>query len=57
MKKLSSSKKSKASSVVLGRSAATGKLVLNPASKAGAVTMQAANTAVKVVLHNREHAG
>lgn len=57
MKNAAKPTKSKVSSPVLGRSAATGKLVLKPASKMGSVSMHAANTAVKSVLLNSERRG
>ena len=46
-------KGNKTKSKVLGRSAATGKFVLRPASKGGKLSMRAANTAVKHILEKR----
>jgi hypothetical protein len=57
MTQKSSFKKVKGSSVVLGRSAATGTFILKPASKGGAVSMRAANTAVKGVMLEIGHRG
>jgi hypothetical protein len=39
---------------VLGRSAATGRFILMPASKTGSITIRDANTAVKLVLSKKK---
>lgn len=39
---------------VLGRSAATGRFILRPASKVGSITIKEANTAVKSVSHKKK---
>lgn len=49
-----SSRNDKSGRVVLGRSAATGRFVLKPASKSGSVTQKAAKSAVAKVSERKK---